>query len=207
MRQWTTGRSPLPAAPSPIPVIASSEIGVNRTRLSPNLFSSAGARVVAIVITRSSRSISSISASSRAWANVISRTVATPLLYRRASASGAPAPRRPAARTALLGEHVDQEVAGVGIRARLGECHRGVEIALDRIADLLRLHGGGDAATGQVGLETRDPIAIAAAPGGQHVGPPHVGLRAVTPGVGEQAGRVAVGERGALAPARPLDRV
>ena len=73
MPQCTTGRNPLPAAPSPIPVNAASEIGVKRTRLSPNLFSSAGARVVASVITRSSRSISSIIASSSACAKLISR--------------------------------------------------------------------------------------------------------------------------------------
>src|SRR5437867_8601628 len=116
MPQFTTGRKPLPAAPSPIPVKAASEIGVKRTRRSPNLFSRTGARTVPNVITRSSRSISSIIASSSACVTVISRTGSL-----------------------LFGEHVDQEIVRVGIGAFLRELDRRGQIALHAITDRLHL--------------------------------------------------------------------
>src|SRR6266850_5237523 len=106
-----TGRKPLPAAPSPMPVKADSEIGVMRTRWSPNFCSSAVARRVASVNTRSSRCISSIMASSSAWRKLISRMLVL-----------------------LLREHVDEQVLGIGVRAGLGEIDGGVQIALHPFA-------------------------------------------------------------------------
>ena len=67
----TTGRSPVMAAPTPMPTIVFSEIGVSRTRFSPNSSSSPAVTLKAplktpmsspIRNTRSSRSISSRSA-------------------------------------------------------------------------------------------------------------------------------------------------
>ena len=68
----TTGRSPVMAAPTPMPTIVFSEIGVSRTRFSPNSSSSPAVTLKAplktpmsspMSMTRSSRSISSRSAS------------------------------------------------------------------------------------------------------------------------------------------------
>jgi hypothetical protein len=67
----TTGRSPVIAAPTPIPTIVFSEIGVSRTRFSPNSSSSPAVTLNAplktpmsspISMTDSSRCISSRSA-------------------------------------------------------------------------------------------------------------------------------------------------
>ena len=67
----TTGRSPVIAAPTPMPTIVFSEIGVSRTRFSPNSSSSPAVTLKAplktpmsspIRNTRSSRCISSRSA-------------------------------------------------------------------------------------------------------------------------------------------------
>ena len=68
----TTGRSPVMAAPTPMPTIVFSEIGVSRTRFSPNSSSSPAVTLKAplktpmsspMSMTFSSRSISSRSAS------------------------------------------------------------------------------------------------------------------------------------------------
>ena len=68
----TTGRRPVMAAPTPMPTIVFSEIGVSRTRFSPNSSSSPAVTLKAplktpmsspMSMTRSSRSISSRSAS------------------------------------------------------------------------------------------------------------------------------------------------
>ena len=68
----TTGRSPVMAAPTPMPTIVFSEIGVSRTRFSPNSSSSPAVTLKAplktpmsspMSMTLSSRSISSRSAS------------------------------------------------------------------------------------------------------------------------------------------------
>src|SRR5947209_460099 len=79
----TTGRRPVIAAPTPIPVKPASEIGVSSTRSRPNSSTSpdktlngvpASATSSPKMHTRSSRRISSASASRTAWANVSSRS-------------------------------------------------------------------------------------------------------------------------------------
>src|SRR5882724_7678330 len=78
----TTGRKPVIAAPTPIPVKPASEIGVSRTRSDPNSSTSpestlngvpASATSSPKMHTRGSRRISSASASRTACANVNSR--------------------------------------------------------------------------------------------------------------------------------------
>src|SRR4029453_17931418 len=129
MRQCTTGRKPEPAAPRPMPVSTASEIGVKRTRAGPNSAAGSPVKSVALVMTRGSRRISSATASSSARWNVISRMPAPPRLVR---------------------EHVDEQVAGIGEGARLGEGHRGVQIGGDLRAQLGDLGGRGGAALEQM---------------------------------------------------------
>ena len=66
MRQLTIGRRPQAAAPRPMPVRTDSEIGVKRTRAGPNSLIGLPVKSVPSVITRSSRRISSATASSSA---------------------------------------------------------------------------------------------------------------------------------------------
>ena len=66
IRQFTMGRKPQPAAPSPMPVSTDSEMGVKRTRAGPNSVAGSPVKSVARVMTRGSRRISSATASSRA---------------------------------------------------------------------------------------------------------------------------------------------
>src|SRR5689334_10294483 len=79
----TTGRRPVIAAPTPIPVNPASEMGVSSTRSRPNSSTNpertlngvpASATSSPKMHTRSSRRISSASASRTAWANVSSRS-------------------------------------------------------------------------------------------------------------------------------------
>src|SRR5262245_29761573 len=147
MPQFTTGRNPLPAAPRPIPVKAASEMGVKRTRRGPNAFSRAGARRVAIVITRSSRCISSIIASSRAWAKLISLTAHL-----------------------SLGEHVDEQIVGVGIGTGLGEVHGGGQGALHVLAKGTHVDLADDPLAREEGLEAGDGITVAVPPLGEERG-------------------------------------
>src|SRR5208283_738865 len=82
----TTGRSPVIAAPTPIPVKPASDIGVSKTRSAPNSSTRpdktlkgvpASATSSPKMHTRESRRISSASASRTAWANVSSRWAAS----------------------------------------------------------------------------------------------------------------------------------
>src|SRR5262245_57278946 len=114
IRQFTIGRYPQPAAPRPMPVSTASEIGVKRTRSGPNSVRGSPAKSVAMRMTRGSRRISSATASSSAFWKLISRITA--LL------------------AASLGEHVDEQVLGIGKWARLGKGHRLVEIGLHALA-------------------------------------------------------------------------
>src|SRR5579863_1236112 len=86
----TTGRSPVIAAPTPMPVNPASEIGVSITRWAPNSSTSpertlngvpASATSSPKMHTRESRRISSASASRTAWANVSSRSGINVLIY------------------------------------------------------------------------------------------------------------------------------
>src|SRR5262249_16742908 len=186
MPQLTTGRKPLPAAPRPMPVKAASEIGVKRTRRSPNLFSRVEARTVANVITRSSRSISSIIASSSACMTVISRTGV--LLIRRTcrpgdpwgpdTGSSPPTPPPPPAPP------------------------RACQAARPSSRTSPPRAGGGEPGPDQDVLEARDRVAIAPAPLGQEVGRSQIGLGRVAHGVEEPAERLAVEQGRAVSPTR-----
>src|SRR6202049_4184963 len=86
----TTGRNPVIAAPTPIPVKPASEIGVSSTRSAPNSSTSpdrtlngvpASATSSPMMHTRESRRISSASASRTACANVSSRSGINVLLH------------------------------------------------------------------------------------------------------------------------------
>src|SRR5437588_8125676 len=79
----TTGRKPVMAAPTPIPVKPASEIGVSRTRSAPNSSTSPDSTLKGVpasatsspkMHTRESRRISSARASRTAWAKVSSRS-------------------------------------------------------------------------------------------------------------------------------------
>src|SRR5215471_9830512 len=169
MPQCTTGRNPLPAAPRPIPVKAASEMGVKRTLLGPNAFSRACARRVAIVMTRSSRCISSIMASSSACAKLISLTAHL-----------------------SLGEHVDQQIVGIGIGTGLGEIHRRPQIVLHPLAQGGHVGSADDALVCEVILEAGDRIPLALAPLGEEGGRSRLGGRGVPHGVEEPPERLAV---------------
>src|SRR5262245_39427789 len=123
IRQFTIGLNPQPAAPSPMPVSTASEIGVKRTRDGPNSLIGSPVKSVAIVKTRGSRRISSATASSSAFWNVISRIAA---LLSCSVGVAQPVVARSADRGSVR-EHVDQQVLGIGERARLGEGDRVVQ--------------------------------------------------------------------------------
>src|SRR4051812_5689090 len=95
-----------------MPVRTDSEIGVKRTRCGPNSLTGSPVKSVPSVMTRSSRRISSATASSSAWENVISRKFKLP---------------RNGSRRPLFGEHVDEQVLRIRKRARLRERYRLLE--------------------------------------------------------------------------------
>src|SRR5262245_33872605 len=155
-----TGRMPVTAAPQARPAIASSEIGVSRTRSGPNSLirfsvtpkmpppapqmpiSSPSRKTVG------SRRISSRSASFSACEIVSSRTAV--------GVADSAARVMPA----LLGVDVVLERLGRGLGALLGELDRGRELGRDLALDRVGLLGRQHALPGERVAEARDRVAL-----------------------------------------------
>src|SRR5687768_191535 len=144
----TTGRIPVMAAPTPIPLMPASEIGESITRWVPNSPTSpdntlngvpASATSSPMINTVGSRRISSDSASLIAWLNVISRPgllvvmmVACdgfptffPSAHRRGDAAG------------ILGVDMLVYLVGRGKRSRQSEVHRADDLFRNFVIDCL----------------------------------------------------------------------
>src|SRR5438477_8228039 len=90
----------------------------------------------------------------------------------------------------LLGEHVDEQILGIGEWALLGKGHRGLEIALHALAHGADLGGREEAPLETVLLEARDRIA--GPPGSDLVRGARLRGRGVAYGVGVPAIRPAL---------------
>src|SRR5687767_2777532 len=143
----TTGRIPVIAAPTPIPLMPASEIGESITRWVPNSATSpdstlngvpASATSSPMINTVGSRRISSDSASLIAWLKVISRPG---LLLVMAACDGFPtffpsAHRRGDA-TGILGIDMLVYLVGRGKRRRQSEVHRADDLFRNFVIDRL----------------------------------------------------------------------
>src|SRR5437588_165901 len=144
----TTGRIPVIAAPSPMPVMPASEIGESITRSGPNSSTSpdrtlngvpASATSSPITNTDGSRRISSASASFTAWPSDSSRVASI---------------------VATLGVDMLVHLGRVRKRGRERERHAGGDLGLDLGGDPGELELGRRARVGEPLLEQRDRVAV-----------------------------------------------
>src|SRR5438105_4047226 len=157
-----TGISPLSAAPMATPTMHDSASGVSSTRSSPNLACRPSvARKTPPFLptsspstqTRSSRSISSSSASRMPSIRVLTAISALP-----PRGGGSPKGRRGGRTHPLNLEHVLEQVVRGRRRRRLGGLHRLVHLGGAVLLDLLVLRLGEDRLLQQIGAEALDGV-------------------------------------------------
>src|SRR4029453_12014564 len=142
----TTGRIPVMAAPTPMPLMPASDMGESITRFVPNSFARpestlngvpASATSSAMINTRRSRRISSANASLMAWPKVISRT-GFPLVMAGWFSSPWPSPSGGGNEDeGLLGVDMLIDFVWVGIRCIKSEVYRLFDFHRDFIFDLI----------------------------------------------------------------------